>query len=101
MPVIVVDDRFVKMTPGHVLSRELHGRDPGHIGYRLCAIQCGNPEPEILHYLQAGRVHRVEQRRKVTTVTVDNSRIMAWKCRSPLLGPGDTHVRSRRITLLE
>src|SRR5262249_11751626 len=101
MPVIIVDDRFVIMTPGPVLSCELHGRDSGHIVYCLCAIQCGNPEPEIFHYLQAGRVHRVEQRRKVITVTVDNSRVVARKCRSPLLSPDGTLARCARVTFPE
>jgi hypothetical protein len=35
------------MTAGHVLPSELHGRDSGHIGYHLCAIQRGDPEPEV------------------------------------------------------
>src|SRR5260370_35359958 len=101
MPFRSVNDRFVKMPSGHLLSCELHGRNSGHIVYCLGAIQCGNPEPEVSHYLQTGRIHRVEQRRKVTTVTVDNSRIMVRKCRSPPLSPDGTRVRSRRVTLLE
>jgi hypothetical protein len=39
------------------------------------AIQCGNPEPEVFLDLQTGRIHGVEQWRKVTAITVDNSRI--------------------------
>src|SRR5260370_33687768 len=64
-------------------------------------MQCGNQGAEVSHYLQTGRIHRVEQRRKVTTVTVDNSRIMVRKCRDQPLSPDGTRVRSRRVTLLE
>jgi hypothetical protein len=63
------------MTSGHTLSCELYCRNSGHIRYRLCAIKRGNPEPEIFHYVQTGRIHRIEQWRKVAAITVDNGRI--------------------------
>lgn len=63
------------MTSGHALPCELDCRDSGHVVYCLGAIQCGNPEPEVFLNVQAGRIHGVEQWRKVTAVTVDNSRI--------------------------
>jgi hypothetical protein len=89
MPVVIVYDRFVEMTSGHALSCVLHGRDSGHIGNRLCAIQCRNPEPEIPCYMQARRIHRVEQRRKRATVTVDDGRISLRMCCFPSLSPGN------------
>src|SRR5262249_17542034 len=75
MPIVIVDDRLVVMTSGHVLSCVLYRRDSGHIVNRLCAIQCGNPGPEIPNYVQTGRIHRIEQRRKPTAVTIDDGRI--------------------------
>lgn len=96
VPIVVVDDRFVVMTFGHVLSCELYGRDSCHIANRLCAIQCGNPSPEIPDYVQAGRIHRIEQRRKPIAVTVDDGRIFSRMYCFPSLSPGNrtgyTHI---------
>jgi len=96
MPIVIVDDRLVVMTSGHVLSCVLYRRDSGHIVNRLCAIQCGNPGPEIPNYVQTGRIHRIEQRRKPTAVTIDDGRIFPRMCRFPSLSPGNrtlhTHI---------
>src|SRR5271169_3102548 len=100
MPGIIIDDGFVEMTSGHALSCELYCRNSGHIRHLLGAIQCGNPEPEIFCYAQTARIHGVEQRRKVTAITVDNSRISRVEFVPPL-SPLGTQLRIPRVTFLE
>jgi hypothetical protein len=87
MPEVIVDGRFVVMTSGQVLSCVLHGCDSGHIVNRLRAVQRGDPGPEVSHYVQTGRIHRIEQRRKRSTVTVNDRRIAVRKCCLPFLSP--------------
>src|SRR5689334_24649894 len=76
----------------------LYGGNPGHIMNPLCAVQGRNPDSEIPHYLEACRVHRVEQRRERAAVTIDDGWISVREQRLPLLDPW--HDRGEARTLV-
>src|SRR5262249_36211234 len=84
------------MTAGYVFASVLYGCDSPHRADLLCAIQCGNPEPEILLHMESGRTHCLEQWRKRTTVTVDDGRICTRERCFPFLNPGNrlVHIRA-------
>jgi len=75
----------------------LYGGNPGHIMNPLCAVQGRNPDSEIQHYLEACRVHRVEQRRERAAVTIDDWWISAREQCLPSLGPWRGRVDGRAL----
>src|SRR5215469_16389379 len=67
----------------------LYGYDSPHTFDLLRAIQCGNPEQEILPHAQPGRMHCIEQWCKRTAVTVDDGRISAREGGLSFLNPAN------------